>query len=422
MDQIHKSATAEQVNILLKGYCHGLLDRPAIEQTLGISKSTFFVLLGEYRHNPDGFSLAYQRSSPTRLPASTEEKIAKALMLDKSLIDDSSLPITTYNYSAIRDRLAKHDIKVALSTIIDRARNLGCYQPHPKKKAHDREVVTTAIGALIQHDASHHKWSPYAGERWVLITSIDDFSRKLLYAGFLEQETTWAHIKAAESVMLAYGIPLRYYVDSLRVFRFVQQRDSVWRKHVLQTDEADPQWRQVMNCLGVGVSYALSAQAKGKVERPYRWLQDRIVRTCAIEQITAIDDARAVLKEELDRYNNHQVHSTTGEIPSIRFDKARKEGKSLFRPFALPHPYTSAKDVFCLRDTRRVNGYRKISLSNHDIPVPNVPLREEVEVHLVPDVARGALEVRIWWENRMVYSVTYPLKEFRSLAVSWGEI
>ena len=412
MDQIHKRATAEQVKILLKGYCQGILDRPTVEETLGISRSAFFLLLKEYRRNPDGFSLAYQRASPTSLPASTEEKIAKELMLDKSLIDDSSLPITTYNYSAIRDRLAKHDIQVALSTIIDRAKGLGCYQPHPKKKAHDREVVTTAIGALIQHDASHHKWSPYAGERWVLITSIDDFSRKILYADFLEQETTWAHIKAAESLMLAYGIPLRYYIDSLRVFRFVQQRDSVWRKHVLQTDEADPQWRQVMKCLGVAVSYALSAQAKGKVERPYRWLQDRIVRTCAIEMITNINDARVVLKEEMDRYNNHQVHSTTGEVPSIRFDKARKEGRSLFRPFALPHPYTSTKDVFCLRDTRRVNGYRKISLSNHDIPVPNVPLREDVEVHLIPDVARAALEVRIWWENRMVNSVTYPLKQF----------
>jgi hypothetical protein len=273
-------------------------------------------------------------------------------------------------------------------------------------------VVTTAIGALIQHDASHHRWSPYAGERWVLITSLDDFSRKILYADFLEQETTWAHIKAAENVMLTYGIPLRYYVDSLRVFRFVQGRDSVWRKHVLQTDEADPQWRQVMRSLGVDVSYALSPQAKGKIERPYRWLQDRIVRTCAIEKLTAIGDARAVLKEELDRYNNHQVHSTTGEIPSIRFDKARKEGKSLFRPFALPKPYTSTKDIFCLRETRMVNGYRKIALSNHEIVVPNVPLREEVEVHLIPDVERGALELRIWWENRMVQSVTYPLKEF----------
>jgi len=412
MDQVHKRFAAEQVKVLLKGYCQGLLDRPAIEEILGISRSRFFVLLREYRHNPDEFSLTYHRETPARIPARVEKEIEKELMLEKSLIDDSTLPITTYNYSAIRDRLIKRDIKVSSPTIIARAKNLGCYQPHPRKKAHDREVVTTAIGALIQHDASHHRWSPYAGERWVLITSLDDFSRKILYADFLEQETTWAHINAAESVMLTYGIPLRYYVDSLRVFRFVQGRDSVWRKHVLQTDEADPQWRQVMRTLGVDVVYALSPQAKGKVERPYRWLQDRIVRICAIEKLTAIDDVRAVLKEELNRYNNHQVHSTTGEVPSIRFDRARKEGNSLFRPFALPKPYTSTKDVFCLREKRMVNGYRKISLSNHEVVVPNVPLREEVEVHLVPDVERGALEVRIWWDNQLVQSVAYPLKEF----------
>lgn len=173
--------------------------------------------------------------------------------------------------------------------------------------------------------------------------------------------------------------------------RFVQRRDSVWRRHVLQTDEADPQWRQVMRILGVDVTYALSSQAKGKVERPYRWLQDHIVRTCAIEKLTTIAEARSVLKEEINRYNNHQVHSATGEVPSIRFEKAGKEGNSLFRPFALPKPDTSAKDVFCLREKRMVNGYRKISLFSHEIVVPNVPLREEVEVHPVGLFLRGSL-------------------------------
>jgi hypothetical protein len=167
-----------------------------------------------------------------------------------------------------------------------------------------------------------------------------------------------------------------------------------------------------MRILGVDASFALSPEAKGKVERPYRWLQDRIVRTCAIEKLATIEEVRAVLKEELNRYNNHQVHSTTGEVPSIRFEKARKEGNSLFRPFALPKPYASTKDVFCLRETRMVNGYRKISFFNHEIVVPNVPLREEVEVHLVPDTGRDVLEVRIWWNNRMVQSVAYPLSEF----------
>jgi len=127
MDQVHKRFTSEQVKVLLKGYCQGILERSAIEETLGIGKSRFFVLLREYRHSPDGFSIAYERSTSARLPAFTEEKTEKKLMLDKSLIDDSSLTITTYNYSAIRDCLAKHDTKVALSTIIERPKRLGYY-------------------------------------------------------------------------------------------------------------------------------------------------------------------------------------------------------------------------------------------------------------------------------------------------------
>jgi hypothetical protein len=64
--------------------------------------------------------------------------------------------------------------------------------------------------------------------------------------------------------------------------------------------------------LGVDVTYALSPQAKGKIERPYPWLQDRIVRTCALEKLATIEEARGVLRYEVSRYYDHQVHSTTG--------------------------------------------------------------------------------------------------------------
>jgi len=154
----------------------------------------------------------------------------------------------------------------------------------------------------------------------------------------------------------------------------VQGRDSVWRKHVLQTDDVDTQWRNMMRILGVDVSFALSPQAKGKVERPYRWLQDRIVRTCALEGIGHVANAREVLHEELNRYNNHQVHSTTKEIPNIRFRRAITKGNTLFQPFSIPKPYTSPKDIFCLRERRMVNACRRISLFNNQIQVPNCPL------------------------------------------------
>ena len=84
----------------------------------------------------------------------------------------------------------------------------------------------------------------------------------------------------------------------------------------------------------------------------------------------------------------------------------------MFRPFALPRPYTLSKDVFCLREHRTTDGYRKISLYNHEIELPNVPLREEVEIHMVPDPARGAIEIRVWWEHQMKRSIVYPLKDF----------
>lgn len=223
--------------------------------------------------------------------------------MEKSLIENPDLPISSYNYSAIRDRLLKRGIIISVPTIIERAKALGCYRAKPKKKAHDREVVTTAIGALIQHDASHHRWSPYAQEKWVLISSMDDFSWKLLFADLFEAETSWAHIQASEVLLRRYKLPLRYYVDSLRVFRFVRNRDSFWYKTVLKTDEADPQWKQVMRTMGVDIIYALSPQAKGKIERSYRWLQDRIVRTAAIEKVSKIKEVRSILQEEIHRCN-----------------------------------------------------------------------------------------------------------------------
>jgi len=413
MVQLHKRYSDEQVAFLFQAYVTGLISRQELQETLGIGRAWFFRLSRAYREHPQAFSLAYHRASPWRITPEAEAAIKRELLRERDLVEDEDLPISGYNYSAVRDRLRKQAVTVSVNTIIDRAKKLDCHQPRRTKKVHDREVLTASVGALIQHDGSTHRWSPLVKEKWTLITSIDDYSRKILFADFFPAESTWAHIQATRSVVETFGVPLRYYVDSLRVFRFVQGRDSFWRKHVLQTDDVDTQWGKMMSLLGVDISYALSPQAKGKVERPYRWLQDRIVRTCALDGIADLEGAKSVLYEELHRYNNHQVHSTTKEIPNVRFETAIAEGNSLFRPFSIPRPYTSSKDVFCLREKRTINGYRRISVLGNDIQVPGVPLLEEVDVHMVPDLARGRMDIRIWWNDRMPHSLTLPLKGFR---------
>lgn len=146
-----------------------------------------------------------------RLSAEVAEKIRWELQREKALVENKELPISSYNYAALNDRLKKAGVHVSTTTIIQRAIQQGCYLPKKKKKErHAREVLTSAVGDLIQHDASLHKWSPFASEKWTLITSLDDHSRMLLYADFVETETSWAHIQAVQYLMQHFGIPQRY--------------------------------------------------------------------------------------------------------------------------------------------------------------------------------------------------------------------
>lgn len=404
MVQIHKKFTDDQVKDLFLRYLQKKIQRKYIQEILGIVKARFFALLKQYRNDPDNFSIQYIRKSKTRsIDSHIEENIIKELTIDKEAIQNKDIPLKSYNYSYIKDRLdATYNQKVSLPTIIDRAKKNDFYLfKKPQKTIHDREVLTNYVGELIQHDSSYHLWSPVAQEKWWLITSLDDFSRFILYAVLLKRETSWTHILALQTVILKYGCPLKYYVDSHSIFRFVQSRDSIWRNHYKLTDEATPQWKQVLDDCNVKVSYALSPQAKGKIERPYGWLQDRLIRTCIRENVTDIRHAQKILNYEIRRYNHRQIHSTTQEIPSLCFQKALNENKSLFRPFKIMSPYQSPKDIFCLRINRTVDAYRKISINNLQLKVNNAIPRETVNLRIYP-LNNFISEVRFWCNNKLL--------------------
>jgi len=404
--QLHKNFTDEQVKLLLKSYVDKEIKINYILQMLKIKRRRFFELLAKYRKDPDNFSIQYERKTINRkIDPDIEKNIVKELEIEKDLIENKEVPIRYYNYSYIKDILENdYNQKISLPTIIDRAKRNNFYFLRPKRKAHDREVITNYPGELIQHDSSHHLFAPYANRKWYLITSIDDYSRLILYAVLVERETTWEHILALEAVLLKYGFPLAYYVDSHSIFRFVQGRDSFWRNHYKLTDEANPQWKQVLDDCGVKVTYALSPQAKGKIERPYRWIQDRLVRTCYRENIRDIKKGQLILNNLLQRYNYRIVHSTTGQIPYIRFQRALREKRSLFREFTIRPPFLSSKDIFCLRIERMVNPYRKVSINNLELKVPGAPLHERIQLRIIPDKESGVSEVRFWYRDNFLGS------------------
>jgi len=402
MSQVHKRFTADQVKELLERYSNNEIERKYIQQILGIKKSRFFMLLKQFKENPQHFRTRYQRTTPPRIiSAEIEQNILKELTIEKKIIQDKEIPLKSYNYSYIRDRLkGRYRQKVSLPTIIDRAKKHGFYLKKPQRSLHDREVLTRYVGELIQHDSSHHLWAPAAQEKWYLITSLDDHSRFILYAALVNKETTWTHIIALQTVILRYGLPYSYYVDSHSIFRFVQGRESIWRTHHLLTDQATPQWKQVLDDCTVKVTYALSPQAKGKIERPYGWLQDHLIRTCVREDIADIKPAQQILRQEVHRYNYRQVHSTTQEIPYFRFQRALKEKRSLFREFKIRPPYQSIKDIFCLRMDRTVDSYRHISISPLQFKVHADPKKQvNLRIHPLND---EIAEIRFWCEGKLI--------------------
>lgn len=403
MAQLHKTFTDSQVKEMLQRYLNNEIERPYIQQILGVGKTRFFALLKSYQADRAGFSIQYRRRTKTRSIAPVIEKnILQELTIEKRLIQDKDVPIRSYNYSYVKTRLeTDYGHKVSLPTIINRARKHGFSLRKPKRSVHDREVLTHYTGQLIQHDASWHLWAPAAREKWWLITSLDDFSRLILYAELLKSQTSWAHILALQSVFLKYGLPFSYYVDSHSIFRFVQGRDSIWRDHHKITDEADPQWKQVLADCGVKVIYALSPQAKGKIERPYQWLQDHLVRTCVRANTTDIHQARTFLRREIERYNFRQVHSTTLEVPFFRFQRALKEKQSLFRQFKIKPPFKSVKDIFCLRLDRTVDAYRRVSLNNRLLPINHANPGDTLNVRLYP-MDNGLTELRFWHNDLLL--------------------
>lgn len=402
---IHKRFTNEQVKDLMRRYVAGEVSRANIETILGIGQTRFFALLKSYRDNPEAFDICYQRRNPTRsINQQVEKRIIQELNASQKLINAKNVPILRHNYSFIRQTLHEKDNQdVALSTIIKRAKEHGFYIPRKKtSKPHDREVITNNVGELIQHDSSQHLFAPKAGRKWWLITSIDDHSRFMFYAKLVERDTTWPHIVAIRYLFLKFGLPIRFYIDSDSIFRFVRGRDEIHYRHHQFTDEARPQWTQILDECQVKPVFALSPQAKGKVERPYGWLQDHLIRLCYRENVTSLSQGNHILGQEVNAYNFKRVHSTIEEIPYLRYQRAVRDKRSLFRPFRIPAPFQSTKDIFAIRMDRTVDAYRSVTINNQKIKFSNAPIYEKVQLRIHPDTATGISEIRFWHKDKLL--------------------
>lgn len=416
MSHISKRLTDAQVVTILTQYAERKISASGAWTKLGLKRSRFFDLVQAFKDGSGTFAVARNESGrKPRISREAESRIREELEKEKVLIENKGVPIRFYNYSAVRDALKeKHDIEVSVPTIIDRAKKLGCHIPRAERALHERVVSTDFVGELVQHDSSHHLFSPLMEDKLYLITSLDDHSRLLLFADLFPEETSWHHIEALSHVFMVYGVPARYYVDQHSIFRYVKDRDAKrpYNEYAAFTDDVDPQWKAVLKRCGSDVVYALSPQAKGKIERPYRWLQDRLVRIAMKEKLTTLDEMREALRQLVNSYNTVWVHSTTKEIPIVRFENALNGDCSLFTP--LPKEPARA-DLFCLVFKRTTDGYRSLSFDGVVFRLPNARSYAETEIRVSPDFKRGLALFRFWQQERFVEEHRVKLSRLKTV-------
>ena len=97
-------------------------------------------------------------------------------------------------------------------------------------------------------------------------------------------------------------------------------------------------------------------------------------------------------------------HSTSGDVPYIRFQRAIREKRTLFREFTISPPFKSSKDIFCLGVDRVVDSYHKVSINNLELKVPSAPLHERIQLRINPDRKSGLSKVRFWHKGELLGS------------------
>jgi len=192
-----------------------------------------------------------------------------------------------------------HDVKCSVETVRTAMKAAGIWssRSRKKKRVHQSRDRRECFGELVQIDGSPHDWFEGRGEPCTLIVFIDDATSKLLALKFFETETTAAYMDVTSMHLERYGRCSAYYSDRHSIFVTTKQASTG------ELSATPTQFKRALNTLDIGHILAYSPQAKGRVERANKTLQDRLVKELRLQGISDIASANAFLPSFIEQYN-----------------------------------------------------------------------------------------------------------------------
>ncbi len=205
----------------------------------------------------------------------------------------------------------------------------------PKKRRRKKHVYRQRMpqeGLLLEMDGCHHRFN--GKDEWCLLTAIDDATSEIPYAEFFKGETTLSCLKVLEQIILKKGIPKAIYTDK-----------AGWSGGGKRSEFSH--FQRACNELGIQLIYANSPQAKGRIERSFRTIQDRLVPELRIAGITDMGKANEYLMTEfITKYWNKKK-----TVQAFDSDSA----------YTTLDPWVKLNEVLCLKYDRKVGSDQTVS-------------------------------------------------------------
>jgi hypothetical protein len=328
---------------------------------LGLGRRQVFRLLHVFKQDGAASLLSKRRGKPSnhRLPA---EVRTLALSIVRERYAD-------FGPTFAAEKLAEvHGCTVSRETLrgwmiadglwVDRRHRLA--SPHQPRRRRD------CLGELVQIDGSEHAWFEARGETCTLLAFIDDATSRLMQLRFVASESAFDYFRATRAYLEAHGKPVAFYSDKHGIFR-VNAKDVVGGDGITQ-------FGRVLSELNIDIICANSPQAKGRVERAFGTLQDRLVKELRLAEISTPAAANAWLPGFIAGHN-------------ARFAKSPRNPKDLHRPLT---EADNLDEIMAWREVRTVTNnltlhYDRMMLLLEPTPFARGLARKKVDVVNYPD-------------------------------------
>src|SRR5271170_1162840 len=250
------------------------------------------------------------RPSHRRLPQTVRERIVRLARSTYAGFNDHHL---------CEKLVEREGFSLSRETLRRLLRNNGLGSPRKRRApAHrQRRLRSAQLGELMQLDGSPHHWLEGRGPQLTALGMQDDATGKILAAQFFPSETTFGYLCLLRQLLRRHGVPLAFYGDHSGIF--VRNDDSWTVDEQLAGKRQPTQFGRALEQLGVTFIPAHSPQAKGRVERLWGVLQDRLTSELRLAKTVDLDSANIVLRKFITDYNQ-------------RFARHPREAATTWRP------------------------------------------------------------------------------------------